>query len=225
MRTRVKICGLTRAEDVRAAVAAGADAIGLVFYPDSPRAVGVEAARALLQEVPPWVARVGLFVNANRANILETAQAVGLSHLQLHGDESPADCQDLGLPVIKAIRVSAALVADSARLIKLVSGFEGCAGLLFDSDSAGFGGSGEAFDWSALSPLAEQLGSRWVLSGGLGPENVARAIGQLAPPAVDVSSGVEQRIGDVVQRGVKDALRMDAFMTAVAEADRKRRVL
>lgn len=225
MRTRVKICGLTRAEDVRAAVAAGADAIGLVFYPESPRALGMEAARALLQDVPPWVARVGLFVNANRANILETAQAVGLSHLQLHGDESPADCQGLGLPVIKAIRVNAALVADSAGLIKLSSGFRGCAGLLFDSDSAGFGGSGEAFEWSALSPLLEQLGSRWVLSGGLGPESVVRAIAQLAPPAVDVSSGVEQRIGDVVQKGIKDALRIEAFMTAVAEADRKRRVL
>ncbi|MFM1827615.1 MAG: N-(5-phosphoribosyl)anthranilate isomerase [Pseudomonadota bacterium] len=225
MRTRVKICGLTRAEDVRAAVAAGADAIGLVFYPESPRAMGVEAARTLLQDVPPWVARVGLFVNASRVNILETAREVGLSHLQLHGDESPADCQGLGLPVIKAIRVSAALAADSAGLIKLVSAFRGCAGILFDSDSAGFGGSGEAFDWNALLPLREHLGSRWVLSGGLGPENVSRAIAQLVPPAVDVSSGVEQRMEDVVQKGVKDALRIDAFMTAVAEADRKRRVL
>jgi phosphoribosylanthranilate isomerase len=168
---------------------------------------------------------VGLFVNASRVNILETARAVGLSHLQLHGDESPADCQGLGLPVIKAIRVSAALAADSAGLIKLVSSFRGCAGILFDSDSAGFGGSGEVFDWNALLPLREHLGLRWVLSGGLGPENVSRAIAQLVPPAVDVSSGVEQRMEDVVQKGVKDALRIDAFMTAVAEADRKRRVL
>lgn len=218
MRTRVKICGLTREQDVDAAVRAGADAIGLVFYPKSPRAVQVEQAQALARRAAPWVSVVGLFVNASRAEILNTAAQVGLSHIQLHGDESAADCQDLGRPVIKAVRMGTALHTDDA-LVKFVQPYIAVSSLLFDADSAGFGGSGHAFDWSRLLAVRAMLAGRWVLSGGLHAESVGQAIQMLAPDAVDVSSGVEQIEQGVVQRGRKDPARIRSFMAAVQAAD------
>lgn len=217
MRTRIKICGITRVEDARAAAAVGADAIGLVFYPKSPRAVGLEQARALAKAVAPWMSVVGLFVNAGRAQVLETAEAVGLSHIQLHGDEDPAACQDLGRPVVKALRVSAATTAEG--LITLVQRFQDDATLLFDADSSGFGGSGMAFDWQILKDVGPHLPANWVLSGGLEAGTVAQAIAMLAPPAIDVSSGVEQRLENGTPlKGVKDVDRMKAFVNAVASA-------
>lgn len=223
MRTRIKICGLTRPEDVDAAVEAGVDAIGLVFYPASPRFVEIETARQLVRRLPAWMASVGLFVNASRDQILRTSDAVGLSHLQLHGDETPADCQGFGRPVIKAIRLPASPAGqsglDGAALIKLIQPYGDCAAVLFDADSAGFGGSGQSFDWSCLADSASTLGRAWVLSGGLSLDNVADAIKRLRPPAVDVSSGVEQIVDGRPQKGIKDSVRIQAFVNAVRMAD------
>lgn len=223
MRTRIKICGLTRPEDVDAAVEAGVDAIGLVFYPASPRFVEIETARQLARRLPAWMASVGLFVNASREQILRTSDAVGLSHLQLHGDETPADCQGFGRPVIKAIRLPASPAGqsglDGAALIKLIQPYGDCAAVLFDADSAGFGGSGQSFDWSCLADSASTLGRAWVLSGGLSLDNVADAIKRLRPPAVDVSSGVEQIVDGRPQKGIKDSVRIQAFVNAVRMAD------
>ena len=217
-RTRVKICGLTREQDVDAAVQAGADAIGLVFYPKSPRAVTPEQAQMLVRRAGPWVSVVGLFVNASRAEVLQTAQQVGLSHIQLHGDESAADCADLGRPVIKAIRMGSSLEEEAA-LVKFVQPYLAVSTLLFDADSAGYGGSGHGFEWGRLAPVLSMMEGHWVLSGGLHAESVGQAIRVLAPPAVDVSSGVEQIEQGVVQRGRKDSARIRSFMAAVRVAD------
>ena len=223
MRTRIKICGLTRPEDVDAAVEAGVDAIGLVFYPASPRFVQIETARQLVRRLPAWMACVGLFVNASREQILRTSDAVGLSHLQLHGDETPMDCQGFGRPVIKAIRLPTGPAGqgglDGSALIKLTKPYGDCAAVLFDADSAGFGGSGQSFDWRCLADSASTLGRTWVLSGGLSLDNVADAVKRLRPPAVDVSSGVEQVVDGRTQKGIKDPVRIQAFVNAVRMAD------
>lgn len=222
MRTRVKICGLTREADVDAAVSAGADALGFVFYEKSPRHVSPHEARRLIRRLPAWVCAVGLFVNETREVIEATADAVGLSTIQLHGDESPELCASLGRPVVKAIRLGGVLT-DPQALIDLCGHYEDCQSLLFDSDSSGFGGSGQRFDWSLLVPVLPQLGHRWVLSGGLGPQQVGAAIARLSPPAVDVSSGVEELDAQgLPQKGVKDHHRIHAFVAAVRQADDQR---
>lgn len=218
MRTRVKICGLTREGDVDAAVEAGADALGFVFYEKSPRYVSPHQARRLIQRLPPWVSPVGLFVNAAREVIESTADAVGLAMVQLHGDESPELCSAIGRPVIKAIRLGGVL-NDPQALENLCDHYADCQSLLFDSDSSGFGGSGRRFDWGLLAPVLPRLGHRWVLSGGLGPEQVGAAIAKLMPPAVDVSSGVEEQDHGEPRKGLKDAARMQAFLSAVSQAD------
>ncbi len=220
MRTRIKICGLTRPDDVDAAVEAGVDAIGLVFYAASPRFVDTETARQLVRRLPAWMASVGLFVNASREQILRTADAVGLSHLQLHGDETAADCLGFGRPVIKAIRLPAGQGGlSAAALVKLAEPYRECAAVLFDADSAGFGGSGQSFDWACLDQAREDLGQAWVLSGGLSVDNVGEAVRRLRPPAVDVSSGVEAVIEGKPQKGIKDLGRISAFVSAVRAAD------
>lgn len=220
MRTRIKICGLTRPDDVDAAVEAGVDAIGLVFYAASPRFVDTETARQLVRRLPAWMASVGLFVNASREQILRTADAVGLSHLQLHGDETAADCLGFGRPVIKAIRLPAGQGGlSAAALVKLAEPYRECAAVLFDADSAGFGGSGQSFDWACLDRAREDLGQAWVLSGGLSVDNVGEAVRRLRPPAVDVSSGVEAVIEGKSQKGIKDSGRISAFVSAVRAAD------
>ncbi len=233
MRTRIKICGLTRESDLDAAVEAGVDAVGFVFYGASPRAVSMDRARILARRLPAWVASVGLFVNASKDEVLRTAETVGLSHLQLHGDETPSDCTGLGRPVIKAIRVRATTDAQSVdreakRLRALMTEFSNCQAVLLDADSAGFGGSGQAFDWAVVEQagLSGQLGSNspqmataWVLSGGLESGSVGQAIHRLRPPCVDVSSGVERWEGDRLVKGEKDAHRIKAFVDAVHLAD------
>ena len=220
MRTRIKICGLTRPDDVDAAVEAGVDAIGLVFYAASPRFVDTETARQLVRRLPAWMASVGLFVNASREQILRTADAVGLSHLQLHGDETAADCLGFGRRVIKAIRLPAGQGGlSAAALVKLAEPYRECAAVLFDADSAGFGGSGQSFDWACLDQAREDLGQAWVLSGGLSVDNVGEAVRRLRPPAVDVSSGVEAVIEGKPQKGIKDSGRISAFVSAVRAAD------
>ncbi len=233
MRTRIKICGLTRESDVEAAIEAGVDALGFVFYDASPRAVSADRARLLVRRIPAWMASVGLFVNASRDEILRTADRAGLSHLQLHGDETPKDCLGLGRPVIKAIRVRAttdeqSLDQESARIRGLVDQFSACQAILLDADSAGFGGSGQAFDWAVVERAglsrrslakAPSDGAAWVLSGGLESGSVGQSILRLSPPCVDVSSGVERLEAGRPVKGEKDALRISAFVNAVRLAD------
>jgi phosphoribosylanthranilate isomerase len=232
MRTRIKICGLTREQDVDAAVEAGADALGFVFYDKSPRFVSPEVAAALIRRLPPWMAAVGLFVNATPQTILQVADRAGLTHLQLHGDEDPGACSGLGRPVVKAIRVRTGLTdpqdlqAEGMRLRALVAAYAGCHALLFDADSAGFGGSGHAFNWGLLGDIladAPDLRRTWVLSGGLESGSVGQAIARLNPPCVDVSSGVEVLQGSDLCKGLKDPARIRAFIEAVQVADAGRR--
>jgi phosphoribosylanthranilate isomerase len=224
MRTRIKICGLTREQDVEAAVEAGVDALGFVFYSQSPRSVSPHRARELIRRVPAWIATVGLFVNAPRQEILSVADQAGISHIQLHGDESPEDCGALGRPVVKALRVKTGLQgpseisAEVSRLSGLVRAYAGCQALLFDSESAGFGGSGQAFDWAVLEAVLAQFPVRnttWVLSGGLESGCVGNAVARLSPPCVDVSSGVESLKDGKPLRGIKDPARIASFVDAV----------
>jgi len=229
MRTRIKVCGLTRESDLDAAIEAGVDAIGLVFYDKSPRAVSIDTARRLVRRLPAWVAAVGLFVNRPRDEVCRVADAVGLSHLQLHGDETPDECLGLGRPVVKAIRVrdvaqgdSGALSAEIIRVGGLVNQYCDCQAVLFDSDSQGFGGSGQSFNWRVVQEVLVNVPSRqttWVLSGGLESGSVASAMALLSPPCVDVSSGVERIDAGLVVKGQKDADRISAFVSAVRAAD------
>ena len=226
MRTRIKVCGLTREADVDAAVDAGVDAIGFVFYEPSPRSVSIQQAHRLARRVPAWVCLVGLFVNAPRDIMLSVADEVGLSHLQLHGDETPEDCRGLGRPVIKALRLGGLPGANASEqdltIAQRVAAYEDCHAVLFDADSAGFGGSGQAFDWGMLSGAfarAPRLEASWVLSGGLESGSVGQAIARLRPPCVDVSSGVEARENGKQLKGIKDARRIREFVASVRVAD------
>jgi phosphoribosylanthranilate isomerase len=199
MAVRVKICGITREQDLHAACAAGADALGFVFYEKSPRHVAAAAAAALVRELPPFVQSVGLFVNAAPAFIEAVLQAVPLDLLQFHGDESPADCARYGRPYIKAVRVNR-----DTDLIKCAADFEDARGLLLDAYVPGVpGGTGERFDWSMIP---ETMPKAVILSGGLTPDNVAEAVEQVRPWAVDVSSGVE------MAKGIKDAHKIAQFI-------------
>ena len=200
---RSKICGITRIEDALAAAEAGADAIGLVFYAKSPRAVSVQQAREIIRALPPFVTTVGLFVNASRCELSEILEAVPLDLLQFHGDETPADCEGYNRPYIKALRVRPGDDLEAA--CKL---YASASGILLDTYVAGVpGGTGETFDW-ALVPA--RLSKPVILAGGLSPANVAQAIARVKPWAVDVSGGVEQA------KGIKDHARIRAFIDACA---------
>lgn len=202
---RSKICGITRVEDALAAAAAGADAIGLVFYAKSPRAVSVQQAREIIAALPPFVTTVGLFVNVSRCELSEILEAVPLDLLQFHGDETPAECEGYNRPWIKALRVRPG--DDLEASCKL---YAKASGILLDTYVAGVpGGTGEAFDWSLVP---DHLSKSIILAGGLSPDNVAAAIAQVRPYAVDVSGGVEQ------SKGIKDAARIEAFIDAVRRA-------
>ncbi|WP_296661953.1 phosphoribosylanthranilate isomerase [Paraburkholderia sp.] len=213
-RTRIKLCGLSTPESVAHAIALGADAIGLVFYPPSPRSVSVAEAVELTRDIPPFVSVVGLFVNATPEWIGEVASSVSLTLLQFHGDETPAQCDTLsavaGLPWLRALRVGTD--TREADLIESANNYSSASGLLFDTHVEGYGGGGKVFDWS-LIPAG--LARRAVLSGGLNAQNVGDAIRQVRPFAVDVSSGIEVPGA----KGVKDHARMAAFVRAVREAD------
>jgi len=200
MAVAVKICGITRAEDAVAAVASGADAIGFNFSPRSARFCDYAVAAEIITALPPSVCKVGVFVNESPDRINAIATDVGLTAVQLHGDESARDCAACRLPVIKAIPVSGPV--DVASL----DGFD-VAAFLFDSSTRARGGSGIAFDWSHVAHLA--LATPVVLAGGLTPANVAAAISVASPAAVDVASGVESR------PGVKDHEAIAAFIAAV----------
>lgn len=202
---RSKICGITRIEDALAAAEAGADAIGLVFYAKSPRAVDVRQAREIVRALPPFVTTVGLFVNASRCELNEILEVVPLDLLQFHGDETPADCEGYHRPWIKALRVRPGDDLEAACTL-----YSGARGILLDTYVAGVpGGTGEAFDWSLVP---EKLSKPIILAGGLSAGNVAAAIAQVHPYAVDVSGGVEQA------KGIKDAALIEAFIKAVKQA-------
>lgn len=211
-RTRVKICGLTREQDVDAAVAAGADAVGFVFYPKSPRFVSPARAHALIRRLPPFVAPVGLFVNANADDVAETAHFTGIQLLQFHGDEPPEACEQSsaasGRPYMRAARVAADTTP--ADLLNFILRFNSAQAILLDAHVDGFGGGGKVFDWSLIPANADRP---LVLSGGLNPVNVQTGIACVKPFAVDVSSGVE------VAKGIKDATLMRQFIAAVRKAD------
>jgi len=205
VRTRVKICGITRAQDGVAAARAGADAVGLVFYPPSPRFLNVERAREIRDALPPFVQAVALFVNPDATQV---AQVIGRVHpalLQFHGEETPAFCAQFGVPYIKACRV-----APGIDLLKYLRTFTSACGWLLDAHVEAYGGVGASFDWSLVPPSLERP---LVLSGGLTRENVATAVRRLQPWAVDVSSGVESA------KGIKDAAKIAAFIAEVRNAN------
>jgi len=201
--TRVKICGITRPEDAQLAARLGAWAVGFVFWPQSPRAIDVASARAIVANLPPLVAAVGVFVNEAPERIDEIAGTVGLSAVQLHGDEPPDVVARVGARVIKAVTLEDADALE--RWPDRVT-------LLIDAhDPARRGGTGQTVDWSAAARIARVRPI--VLAGGLRPENVADALRAVAPAAIDVSSGVESA------PGIKDAVRMRAFFDAVGRVE------
>lgn len=204
-RTRIKICGLTREADVDAAVEAGADAVGFVFYPDSPRAVVPARAAELARRLPPFVTPVGLFVNARADEIAAVAGAIPTLLLQFHGDESPAACRAAARPFLRAARM-----APGFDLLDFAARFHDAHALLLDAFVEGYGGGGKVFDWSVIPANVPRP---VVLSGGLHAGNVIEGILRVRPWAVDVSSGVE------AAKGIKDAALIRRFCEAVREAD------
>ena len=204
-RTRIKICGLTREADVDAAVEAGADAIGFVLYPKSPRAVSAQRAGELARRLPPFVTPVLLFVNAAAQEIEAAVRAVPHGLLQFHGDETPVQCRAPGRSYLRAVRMG-----PGVDLLDCASSFPDAQALLLDAHVEGYGGGGKVFDWSLVLP---GVACRLVLSGGLNPANVTDGMLRVRPWAVDVSSGVE------AAKGVKDATLMRQFCQAVRAAD------
>ena len=199
---KIKICGFTNAENAQQAALAGIDAIGLNFYAKSPRHIDIDSAREIVAALPPFVNKVGLFVNANPSLIDEVLCEVALDTLQFHGDESPSDCAQYEMPFIKAIRVSPEL-----DLIKTANEYSQASALLLDTYQPDvYGGSGKSFDWSLANI---ELDLPIILAGGLTPENVSVAINTAQPYAVDVSSGVESA------KGLKDIDKIRAFISSV----------
>jgi len=215
-KTRTKICGITRLEDLRAVVEAGADALGFVFYPPSPRYLTPEAATPLIAAMPPFVTSVGLFVNASLEELQAVIKLAPIQLLQFHGDESAQECHRLASavnrPFIRAFRVKPDTSA--ADLLECEAEYRAASplfqGLLLDTFVDSFGGSGKVFDWSLIP---KELAPRVVLSGGLSVQNATDAVVGVRPFAVDISSGVE------LSKGVKDAAKVQAFVQAVRLAD------
>lgn len=212
MKTRIKICGITRIEDALAAAEAGADAIGFVFYPKSPRYVEAAQAAKIVAVLPPFVDIVALFVNATPEFVRETLAAVPISLLQFHGDEDEAYCRQFDRPYLKAARVRPEL-----DLVQYAASFASAQALLLDAFVDGYGGGGHAFDWSLIPEGGKGKGHGLprpiVLSGGLTTDNVTEAVRRVRPAAVDVSSGVE------VAKGIKDPAKIAAFIAGVRNAD------
>ena len=206
MRTRVKICGITRVEDAAAVVQSGADALGLVFYPKSPRFVDTALARVIAESVSPFVTVVGLFVNAGPETIHQVIESVPLGLLQFHGDEDNATCKSFGLPFIKSIAMR-----DGIDVLSDMERYPDAAGFLLDAwQPQSHGGGGATFDWQFIP---ESSPAPLILAGGLTPENVSLAINTSRPYAVDVSSGVESG------KGIKSAAKIAAFMRGVEDSD------
>jgi phosphoribosylanthranilate isomerase len=199
MPLKIKICGITNPSDAETVVEAGADALGFMFFKESPRFVTAEKAKAIIREVPPFISKVGVFVNASRDEILRTVEQTGIDTLQFHGDEAPEACRGFGLKTIKAFRVQ------GKDMLQIMPRFDVDAWLL-DSYVAGErGGTGRTFNWD-LAVHANSLGTPIILAGGLTPTNIARAVAQVDPYGVDVCSGVE------ASRGKKDAKLIAAFI-------------
>jgi phosphoribosylanthranilate isomerase len=204
--TRIKICGLTREQDLRVVANSGVDAIGLVFYEKSPRHVSVQQGVELRRHVLPFVTVVGLFVNPTVNYVHEVLAKLSLDVLQFHGEESPEFCQQFGKPYLKAIRVKAGV-----DLVECAARYSSAQGLLLDAFVEGTqGGTGESFDWELIP---QNLHLPVILSGGLDAGNVAAAVKQVRPYAVDVSSGVE------TSKGIKDAAKIAAFIKEVKDVD------
>jgi phosphoribosylanthranilate isomerase len=225
IRTRIKVCGLTREQDVDAAVAAGVDAIGFVLYAPSPRAVTPQRAAALAARLPPFVTPVLLFVNETASNIIASSALLAGATIQFHGDESPAECLAATLegtrPFLRAARIPLGDGAARFDLVKYAHDYSRAQAILLDAHVDGFGGGGKAFNWSLLPP---SVASHLVLSGGLTPANVTDGIVQVRPRgfslAVDVSSGVEADGPDgKPMKGIKDADKIHRFVAAVRAAD------
>jgi len=202
LRVRVKICGITRLEDALCAVEQGADAIGLVFYDQSPRNVSINQAIEIANHIPAFVSVVGLFVNAEPSFINEVITNAKIDLLQFHGDETSEECASYSLPFIKAIRVKS-----DTNLVQYAKEYSAAKGLLLDAYTEGVaGGTGHVFDWNLIP---KQLAKPIILAGGLKADNVAQAIQQVMPYAVDVSGGVE------ASKGIKDVAKIAAFMRQV----------
>jgi phosphoribosylanthranilate isomerase len=224
-RTRIKICGLTREEDVDAAVAAGADAVGFVMYAPSPRSVSAERAAELASRLPPFVTPVLLFVNADAPEIIAACARVPTALIQFHGDETPEACLRAGRPFLRAARIpldeNPAEGSAAFDLVKYAEAFKAAQAILLDAHVDGFGGGGKTFNWSLLPP---SVNAHLVLSGGLTPANVTDGILQVRPRcktlAVDVSSGVEiSTTGGATLKGIKSADKIHQFVAAVRAAD------
>ena len=207
MRTRIKICGLTRPQDVLAACALDVDAVGIVCYERSPRFVPVERLASLADRLAAFVAPVLLFVNAKRADVEQALQAVPHALLQFHGDEPERDCAAFGRPYLRAVAMN-----ESVDLLDWEQRYQSASALLADAPSSAFGGSGRAFDWSRL-PTADRRSRPLILAGGLSASNVGAAMRAARPYGVDVSSGVES------ERGIKSEALMREFVAAVRAAD------
>jgi phosphoribosylanthranilate isomerase len=206
MRTRVKICGITSVADALAAARQGADVIGLIFYPPSPRLVTLGRAAEIAAGLPPFVASVAVFVNPSQEHVAEVVAACRPSLLQFHGEETPMFCRSFGIPYLRAVRVRSGV-----DLLESLAAYEDAAGWLLDAyrDDL-YGGTGEAFDWNLIPP---RLARPVILSGGLDAQNVGEAVRRVRPWAVDVSSGVESA------KGVKDERLIAAFIAGVRNAD------
>jgi phosphoribosylanthranilate isomerase len=213
-RTRIKICGLTREEDVDAAVQAGADAIGFVLYPPSPRYVSPQRAAELSRRLPAFVTPVLLYVNESTPNVVANSSIIPSAICQFHGDESAVGCQQTGQRYIRAARIPLSGAGDFD-LVEFNKRYPDAQAILVDAHVDGYGGGGQTFNWNAINWSHPQLNarSRLVLSGGLTPANVTDGIVQVRPWAVDVSSGVE------VSKGIKDPEKIIQFVAAVRRAD------
>jgi phosphoribosylanthranilate isomerase len=215
-RTRIKICGITRDEDLRSAVALGADALGFVFYPKSPRFVTAQQAARLASALPPYVSAVALFVNPTLEQVQEVVRVAPVALIQFHGDESPEACAAIAgavaRPFVRAFRVRPDTSAPDLLECELAyrAASPWFSGLLLDTYVDAYGGAGKVFDWSLIP---KELAPRVVLSGGLSVQNATEAVVRVRPYAVDISSGVEQA------KGIKDARKMAAFIAAVRAAD------
>jgi len=204
--TRIKICGITRYEDATAAAAAGADAIGFVFYRNSPRFVDPDRAKAIAVAIPPFVSTVGLFVDADAADVEASLRTFRVDYLQFHGDENREYCSQFGVPFLKAVRMRPGL-----DLLHYSADFSAARALLLDAFVDGVpGGTGQRFDWNLIP---RNLPVPIVLSGGLSPDNITEAVRKVRPWAVDVSSGVE------AAKGIKDGDKIKQFIRGVRNAD------
>ncbi len=211
VRTRIKICGITRPGDARIAAEAGADAIGLVFYPPSPRFLSVERAVEIRDALPAFVQAVALFVNPDAAQVAQVIGRLKPSLLQFHGDETPQFCAQFGVPYVKAFRMKSG--SGTVDALEYLRPFSTAAAWLLDSFVEEYGGVGSRFDWSLAPRVGEGRERPLILSGGLDPHNVAEAIRRVRPWGVDVSSGVESA------KGIKDAAKIAAFIAEVRNAD------